>query len=199
MNRLILRLAALWPLAYGGYKILFNKLGAEPALELNHDAGMAAMILLVGNLYVGALFSLIKPFPTFLRFLLRERRFLGLACYFYVLIHFFFYLATEGFEPKGFIQIPTKLYLALGFCALFVLSFLAATSNDFSVRKLGGKRWKAIHRFVYLAFLLISVHMFLIEKADRIEFAIYLFPLWAVEIIRFFRYLKSRFFVNSQS
>jgi sulfoxide reductase heme-binding subunit YedZ len=117
---------------------------------------------------------------------------LGLASYFYLLVHFFFYLATEGFEPKGFIQIPTKLYLALGFSALLVLSALAMTSNDFSVRKLGGKRWKNIHRFVYFALILITIHMFLIEKANKIEFALYLVPLWMIELARFVRFIKNR-------
>jgi len=46
----------------------------------------------------------------------------------------------------------------LAFVILFVL---ALTSNSISVRRLGGVRWKKIHRSVYLAEILVIGHLFL--------------------------------------
>jgi hypothetical protein len=53
---------------------------------------------------------------------------------------------------------PTlPLYLALGLYGLGVFAALAATSNRWSMRRLG-KNWKRLHRMVYSAGLAVAVH-----------------------------------------
>jgi sulfoxide reductase heme-binding subunit YedZ len=46
----------------------------------------------------------------------------------------------------------------LGFVAALILLLLISLSNDFSLRRLGVRRWKGLHRSSYLGFLFIVVH-----------------------------------------
>jgi len=46
----------------------------------------------------------------------------------------------------------------LGFVAALILLLLISLSNDVSLRRLGVRRWKRLHRSSYLGFLLIVVH-----------------------------------------
>lgn len=181
------RVLLFLPLTWGIYKVVFDRLGAEPALELNHDSGEFALYFLMLNMAIGILIAMVKPFPTPLRFLLRERRFLGLTSFFYVCLHLFFYLATEAFETKGYAQIFSKTYLMLGFAAFLILLVLAATSNDFSFRRLGAILWRKIHAWVYLAMVLITVHVALIEKANLVFFACLLIPYHLLQVYRWGR------------
>jgi DMSO/TMAO reductase YedYZ heme-binding membrane subunit len=57
--RVLLFVPALWV----AYKIIFNLLGADPAIELNHDLGQVALYMLISNLLIGILISLAKPCP----------------------------------------------------------------------------------------------------------------------------------------
>lgn len=187
MNKLF-RLILLLPLFWWIYQIFWGDLGAEPAKEMNHLTGFTALLYLIFNLWIGIIGSFWK-WPLPLRFLLKERRFLGVLTYFILIAHLFFYLALEAFEPKAFTQMIEKTYLIFGSLAFFGMTILALTSNDFSVRRLGGKKWKKLHRLVYVIAALVTVHIFLIEKADLILFALITWPMWAAQIFRLLRFL----------
>jgi sulfoxide reductase heme-binding subunit YedZ len=98
----------------------------------------------------------------------------------------------EGFTRQSLLQIPTKLYLTLGFGAMLILLVMAITSNAFSMRRLGGKNWKFLHRSVYLASALVTVHVLLIEKIDLRLFKALFAALWIAQAMRFARYLAKR-------
>lgn len=189
----LFRVAILLPALYWGYLIYAGEVGADPAKTLNHKAGDIALYYLLLNLAIGALISFSFRFPPFLRFLLVNRRFLGVVTFLYLVGHLFFYLVMEGLEPQAFTQIFSKLYLALGFSAWLILLLLALTSNNFSVRRLGGRRWKLIHRSVYVASALATVHVLLIEKADLVKFGILFALLWIVMLARLARFCWRRF------
>ncbi|HTA31132.1 MAG TPA: ferric reductase-like transmembrane domain-containing protein, partial [Candidatus Cybelea sp.] len=53
-----------------------------------------------------------------------------------------------------------------GMTAWLLLVPLAATSTNWSIRKLGGKRWQALHRLVYVAAIAGVVHFYMQVKAD---------------------------------
>lgn len=187
----LFRVALLAPLAWWIYQIFFGNLGAEPAKELNHNTGLVALIYLVANLWIGIIWSFWKSWPTQLRFLLPERRFLGVLTFFILCGHVFLYFALEAFSRKGFTQIFEKTYLIFGALAFFGMLNLALTSNNFSVRRLGGKRWKLLHRSVYVIAILVTVHIFLIEKADLVQFALITFPMWLGQLARAVSYFTS--------
>jgi sulfoxide reductase heme-binding subunit YedZ len=166
----------LW-FGYWIAQIFVGDLGASPALTLNHRIGTIVFVLLSVNITLGVALSLLKPAPKWLRFWLSERRFWGVSTFLILTTHVFFYFLNEGFEPKAWTQMITKTYLMFASLAFLILFVLALTSNDFSVRKLGGKCWKHIQRSVYAVQILLFGHLLLIEKANVIKYAIWLFAL----------------------
>lgn len=183
----IFRTVLLAPALYWFYLIFSGNLGADPAKQLNHMTGEVALYFLLLNLVIGILISFSVRFPKWARFLLTNRRFLGVTGFVYLIFHVLLYLTMEGFEAQGFIQIYTKTYLIFGASAWLILLVLALTSNDRSVRLLGGRRWKNLHRAVYAAALLVTVHVLLIEKSDLIKYGSFFAVLWIAMLARFWR------------
>jgi len=56
---------------------------------------------------------------------------------------------------------------------MLILIPMAATSTTGIVKRLGPKRWQALHRFVYLAGIGGVFHFFMMVKADWREPALY--------------------------
>lgn len=177
----LLRLLILSPILYWILKILDGSLGADPAKELNHKTGFMALVFLLINLWIGCLLWLYSKrswkMPAWLRLANQQRRFLGITNFIYLCFHLFLYLVMEGFEKKAYLQIFEKTYLIFGILAYVGMLVLAFTSNDFSLKKLGGKKWKRLHRLVYVIFALVLVHTFNIEKADLVLYAQMTFPM----------------------
>lgn len=177
----IFRFLLLLPGFYWTYLIFFSDLGADPAKNLNHKAGEIALYYILLNLLLGILIGFKVKFPVKLRFLLLNRRYLGVLSFLVLIFHVFLYFAMESFEPQALEQVFTKNYLTAGSLAFFILMILAVTSNDFSVRKLTIKVWKRLHRFVYLASLFFTIHILLIEKSDLIKYGLILGILWILQ------------------
>ena len=179
------RVILLLPAAWWIYLIATAQYGADPAKSFNHKTGEMALYYLLGNLVLGALIGFGVRFPARLRFVLLHRRFLGVVTFLFLVCHAFLYLAMEGFAPQGFTQLVTKLYLILGLSAWLILLVLTLTSNDFSLKKLGFRRWKFIHRFVHLAAAIVTAHVLLIEKGDLVKWGILMGLLWAIQVACF--------------
>ncbi len=179
------RVILLLPAAWWIYLISSGQYGADPAKDFNHRTGEFALYYLLANLVLGILVGFQLRFPAPLRFLLLERRFLGVTTFGFLVAHVFFYLALEGFALQGFAQVATKLYLIFGASAWLILFTLALTSNDFSLRKLGFRRWKFLHCFVHLAAALVTAHVLLIEKGDVLYFGMIFALLWVLQVACF--------------
>jgi sulfoxide reductase heme-binding subunit YedZ len=54
----------------------------------------------------------------------------------------------------------------VGFSAFLLLTPLAVTSTDGWIRRLGGRRWQRLHRLVYPAAILASLHFLWLVKRD---------------------------------
>ncbi|MBX3019203.1 MAG: ferric reductase-like transmembrane domain-containing protein [Bdellovibrionaceae bacterium] len=188
----VLKVLSLIPLVYWIYLIFADRLGADPAKTLNHLMGEVALYFLLLNLLVGAALAFVRARPVGLRALVLTRRFLGVWTFVILCGHVFLYLAYEGFEAKAFEQMISKPYLMFGSLAFLLLGLLAATSNDFSVRRLGGRDWKNIHRAVHLAAFLVTAHVLSIEKADLVKFGTLFALLWSVQLVRFVVSLRRR-------
>ncbi len=181
----IFRFLLLLPGIYWTYLVFFSNLGADPAKILNHKAGEVALYYILLNLLIGFLIGIKFRIPGGLRFLLQNRRYLGVLSFVVLIFHVFLYFAMESFESQAIEQILTKNYLIAGSLAFLILAALAITSNNFSVRRLKIKVWKRLHRFVYLASFLFSIHILLIEKADLVKYGIVLGFLWVLQVSRF--------------
>ncbi len=186
------RLSLFFPFIYWAYLIFFGDLGAQPAQRLNHLTGKFSLYYFLANLWLGVLLSYKLKWPRWLLFLPQERRWLGVVNFIIICCHIFLYFTLEAFEPKALEQIYTKTYLIFGALAFLIFLLLAATSNNISVRLLGLVRWKWFHRSAYLAAVLVTFHIFLIEKADLILFAALTVPMWLGQIFRIVRHKKTK-------
>jgi sulfoxide reductase heme-binding subunit YedZ len=100
---------------------------------------------------------------------------LGLYAFFYVLMHFLTWLfLDQGLYWSGIVEdIAKRPFITIGFAALLLLVPLAVTSTNKMMRRLG-KRWKKLHRLVYVISLLAVWHYYWQVKADVTEPLIYL-------------------------
>ena len=76
------------------------------------------------------------------KFLLRNRRYIGLSFAFTHGVHGVLVLSNLAFTDA---TRPIPVLLA-GAIAYFFILLMALTSNNFSVRKLGAKKWKRLHK-----------------------------------------------------
>lgn len=90
------------------------------------------------------------------RWLMKRRRYLGVAAFGYAAVHTALYLIDEGAVAFTLAE-ASKLYIWTGWLAFAIFVPLAITSTDGWVRTLG-PRWKTLQRFVYGAALLTLLH-----------------------------------------
>ena len=102
--------------------------------------------------------------------LLRLRRMLGLFAFFYATLHFLSFIGFDhSFDVDAIARdIFKRPFVTVGFAAFVLLIPLAATSNQWAIRKLGGRRWQELHRNVYLIGILAVVHYFWLVKATAL-------------------------------
>jgi sulfoxide reductase heme-binding subunit YedZ len=142
-----------------------NHLTVNPIQEATFRTGKTALVLLALSLActpANMLFGLKQALPL--------RRPLGLYAFFYVCIHLLIFAAVDYGLDWELIKeaITEKRYVLVGFTAFLLLLPLAITSTKGWQRRLG-KRWKKLHRLVYLAAPLVIVHFYWLVKADVSE------------------------------
>jgi sulfoxide reductase heme-binding subunit YedZ len=145
---------------------LRGELGANPIERIMNDLGFYTLVLLTASLAITPLRRL-----TGLNWLIRFRRLLGLFAFFYVSLHFSTYIALDQeFSLEAILKdIAKRPFITLGFAAFVLLAPLAATSTNWSIRKLGGKNWNRLHKLLYLCACLGVVHFWLKVKADHFQ------------------------------
>jgi len=95
------------------------------------------------------------------------RRILGVGAFCYIAAHLTLYTADQKFDlGKVAYEITHRWYLIIGGTAWLGLAALALTSTDGMVLRLGGMRWRRLHKIVYAIALLALIHYFQQTKAD---------------------------------
>lgn len=165
----VLILACLLPFAGLLWRALTNDLGANPVEALTHETGLWALRLLLLTLAVTPLRRLMGW-----GWLPRTRRTLGLFSFGYVLVHLLIYLVLDRALDWSTIgeDVLKRPYITVGFAALVLMLPLAVTSTRGWVRRLG-RRWKQLHRLVYLIGVLGVLHFLWLVKADLREPGLY--------------------------
>ncbi|WP_296234851.1 protein-methionine-sulfoxide reductase heme-binding subunit MsrQ [uncultured Pseudomonas sp.] len=162
-------LAALVPPLYWLYCAVFNLLGPDPGKVLVDNLGLGALILLLITLAMTPLQQLTRWSGW-----IAVRRQLGLWCFAYVTLHLSGYmLFIAGLRLDLVLRdLSERPYIIVGALAFIGLLALAVTSNRFSIRRLG-RKWKALHRLVYVILLLALLHMLWVVRADLGEWLAY--------------------------
>ena len=170
----------LLPLVFLGINFIQDNLGANPFEVLTRNTGEWALRFLLLTLAMTPLRKFTgSPWP------LRLRRMLGLYAFFYVCVHLSTYLVLDHFfDWQEILQdIIKRPYITLGMLAFVLLIPLAVTSTNSMMRKLG-KKWKSLHKLVYLIAILAVLHFFLLVKADLKEPLIYAVILLTLLVMR---------------
>lgn len=152
----------LAPVVWATHQLSFDGLGANPIEALLHLAGRWGLVFLLLGLGV----SPIRRLTGWNR-VIKLRRLLGLFAYFYLALHFLIYLGLDqGFAWEFILEdITDRPFITVGFAAFLLLTPLAVTSTRRWIRRLG-RRWQLLHRLVYPAALLASIHFYWKVKAD---------------------------------
>ncbi|MGH6976213.1 MAG: sulfite oxidase heme-binding subunit YedZ [Stellaceae bacterium] len=147
------------------YRFATHRLGARPLDEALLEIGQWTLRLVFLALAMTPL-SRVLMWPR----LNLIRRMLGVGAFAYITTHFSLYFVSEAYNLGTVAsEILKHVYLSIGFVALLGLAALAATSTDRMVRRMGPRRWQALHRFVYLIGAFGLVHFFLQSKLDEWE------------------------------
>ncbi len=96
------------------------------------------------------------------------RRMFGLFAFFYAVLHFSTYLVLDFFFAFDLIldDIVERRYVTAGFAGFLMLVPLALTSTNAMIRRLGGERWRRLHRLAYAAAVAGVVHYLWLVKID---------------------------------
>ncbi|HJQ19842.1 MAG TPA: protein-methionine-sulfoxide reductase heme-binding subunit MsrQ [Gemmatimonadaceae bacterium] len=143
-------------------------LGADPIRALEIRTGLWTLRFLAVTLAITPLRELSR-----LGALAKYRRMLGLFTFFYASLHVSTWVGVDWFFdwPAMGEEIVKHKYILVGMTTFLILLPLALTSTNASVRRLGGRRWAALHRLVYVAAITGTVHYLWAVKKDT------LFPL----------------------
>ncbi len=189
---LAVNLGALWPLAQLLWDAWAGRLSVNPIADLTARTGQAAIILLLLTLAVTPLQILAGW-----RRVTVVRKSLGLWAFFYASMHLLIFVGLDyGFNLDFILRdgLPQKPYIVAGLAAFLILVPLAITSTRSWMKRLG-RRWKQLHRWVYLAAGLAVVHYLWVAKIDLGRPALYaalLLVLLAVRVPGLRRALASR-------
>lgn len=173
---------ALLPLIKLVVGACLDALGANPIEKITRTTGYWTLTLLLVSLTATPLRLLFKW-----NWSIRIRRMLGLFAFFYGSLHFLTYLILDQFFDWSAIaaDIVKRPYITVGFPAFVLMIPLALTSTDRMIKRLGGKRWRWLHRLVYLSAIGGVVHYAWLVKKDLTNpliFAVLLAVLFGIRI-----------------
>ena len=116
---------------------------------------------------------------------IKFRRMLGLFAFFYGSLHFVTYVVLDRYAglidyPGGYFSAATmrklaasiaddvvkRPYITMGFIAFVLMVPLAITSTTGWIRRMGGKKWAALHRLIYVTAIAGVIHYWWLVKAD---------------------------------
>jgi methionine sulfoxide reductase heme-binding subunit len=184
----IVFVASLLPAAYMVWALLpllgvtasGPDLGADPLKEITHQTGDWTIRFICLTLAITPIRKL-----TGWNGAIRFRRPVGLFAFFYGSLHFLIYAVADRFAslvdfPQGIVSwdtahrwflavlddIAKRPYITVGFTALVLMVPLALTSTTGWIRRMGGKRWNALHRLIYVTAVLACIHYWWLVKAD---------------------------------
>ncbi len=159
-------------------------LGANPIEEIQDTLGVWGLRMLLATLAVTPLREILGWSR-----LLAFRRMLGLFAFFYITMHFLWYLLVDqGLDWRLWVEdIAKRPFITVGFSALLLLIPLAVTSTKRAMRRLG-RRWQKLHRLVYPAAILGCTHFYWQVKADVREPLVYILVLGALLGWRVYRF-----------
>ena len=153
----------LAPLGHLAWRAFSHHLTANPIEYITHQTGDWTLIFIVATLAITPLRRLLR-IPELIRF----RRMLGLFAFFYSFLHFSTWIGLDKFFDWTDMlhDVRKRLFITIGFTGFALMIPLALTSTAGWIRRLGGKRWIALHRLIYGTAIAGVVHYYWLVKSD---------------------------------
>jgi methionine sulfoxide reductase heme-binding subunit len=138
-----------------------DRLGADPIKALEHSLGEWALRFLIITLCITPLRQLAGLN------LLRYRRAVGLLAFYYAVLHLGVWLVLDqGLDFHAALRdVLRRPYITIGMIGLAAMVPLAVTSNNVSIRRMGGAAWSKLHKLVYAAAALGALHYIMVVKS----------------------------------
>jgi sulfoxide reductase heme-binding subunit YedZ len=177
-------MVSLWPVASVLLAALTHRLNINPFNEIVRSTGFWSLRFLCLTLAI-------TPFRwlTGWHWVVKLRRMAGLFAFFYGTLHVLAYVAFDAFAGIDaadhvrpmlmttlvlraiYVDVVRRPFFAIGVAAFALMVPLAATSTAGMIRRLGGRRWRTVHRLVYAAAIASVVHTYwpLTVRAQRYE------------------------------
>jgi len=175
----------LVPLLFLTYDLLSGRLGVDPMRAIEKSLGVTAIYILILTLCITP-FSVLTGI-NFIRF----RRAFGLMSFFYIILHFSTWLLLD--MQLRWVEIAESLtrkpFIVFGMMGFLLLIPLAATSNNYSMKRLG-KYWQKLHKLIYVAIILGGIHYLMMEKTLQNDAIITFIIIIALILLRFFKIRK---------
>ncbi|MEQ1739264.1 MAG: protein-methionine-sulfoxide reductase heme-binding subunit MsrQ [Methyloglobulus sp.] len=182
--------ASLIPLCWIFIDILFDNLGANPIQALHIRLGDWALRFLCITLAITPIQKITKW-----RGMANYRQLFGLYAFFYATLHLLAYLLIDHalVWPVIVTDVVESSYIWFGLLAYIVIFLLAITSPK-SAKKMMGKSWKKLHRFIYPASVAVIIHYFWQLKGNLLQPVFYTILVILLLAFRVAVWLKNRQF-----
>ncbi len=172
-------LAAVAPSAWLVWAALHGQLSVNPLSDLTNETGVWTLRFLCLTLSITPIRR-----ATGWNDAIRFRRMLGLFAFFYGSLHLLTYAVADRFASLDFhdgvlawstardlavsvgSDVSKRPFITIGFTAWLCMAPLAITSTAAMIRRLGGRRWRALHRLTYATAIAGVLHYWWLVKAD---------------------------------
>ncbi len=154
-------LTGLVPVGYLLVCFATGSLGSNPIDFVTRTLGDWTLRILLASLAMTPIRILTgQAWPVTLR------RLLGLFAFAYVTLHFSVWIVLDFFFDWELMaaDIVKRPFITVGVTALVLLAPLAATSTAGMIKRLGARRWRRLHRLVYVAAVLGVLHYLWLAK-----------------------------------
>lgn len=178
----------LIPIPLFFYLAATGSMGVEPINALEREMGEFALKLIIVGLAI-------TPARKYLKLnLLKFRRAVGVMAFVYVVVHLGIWVVLDmslRFDQM-WSDIWKRPYITIGMIAFIAMIPLAVTSNNLSLRKMGGAAWRKLHKLVYPVAVLGVVHFIMVQKVWEVEPLVYLAVVLILLGLRYVPNLKAR-------
>ena len=163
-TKVVVFLACLIPLGILVWQGLHDELTANPIEFVTHATGDWTLRFLILTLSITPLRKILGQ-PQLIRF----RRMLGLFAFFYAFLHFSMWIGVDKFFDWNEMikDVEKRRFITVGFTGFVLMIPLAWTSTAGWIRKLGGKRWRMLHRAIYFSAIAGVIHYYWLVKSDE--------------------------------
>lgn len=153
----------LVPLGILAWRAFQGRLTANPVEFITHATGDWTLRFIVITLAITPGRKLLR-LPQLIRF----RRMLGLFAFFYACLHFSIWIGIDKFFDwtEMWKDLEKRRFITVGFTGLLLMIPLAITSTAGWIRRLGGKRWRLLHRAIYVTAICGVIHYYWLVKSD---------------------------------